>query len=170
MWITARDFLKNVIKWSAKYREGDSRNLNLYGIRKSELDPFYDTIIKELQSGWSKSQTVKEIYVEGYDGSLSNAFDHLVKIEEKEKHNFAEQPYKRTMTETLKYKTGSTVKEKDYITREGVFRHLWMNTALTEEHREYFYGKYPEVMRICACIRVFCMVFEKKMSSYSISL
>ena len=80
VWITAWDFLKNVIKWSAKYRERDPRELSVYGIRQSKIAPFYDTIIKGLQAEWSKSQTVKEIYAEGYDGSLSNAFDHLVKI------------------------------------------------------------------------------------------
>ena len=146
----------------AKYREGGPRELSVYGIRQSKLDPFYDTIVKELRSGWSKSQTVKEIYAEGYDGSLSNAFEHLVKIKEKEKQNFVEQPYKRTMTEPLKYKVGSAGKEKDYITHEGVFRHLWMNATLTEEHREYIYDWYSEVMRICACIRDFCRVFERK--------
>ena len=42
------------------------------------------------------------------------------------------------MTECLKYKTGSTGKEKDYITREGVFRHMWMNTELTDDQRDIF--------------------------------
>ena len=49
------------------------------------------------------------------------------------------------MTECLKYKTGSTGKEKDYITREGVFRHMWMNTELTEDHKKYIYEKYPNI-------------------------
>lgn len=146
----------------AKYRDGDPKELSMYSIRQSKLDPFYDTIVKALHAGWSKSQTVKEIYAQGYAGSRSRAFEHLVKIEEKEKQSFMEQPYKRTMTETIKYKTGSAGKEKDYITREGVFRHLWMGTALTEYHREYIYGKYPEIMRIHACIRDFRTIFERK--------
>ena len=35
--------------------------------------------------------------------------------------------------ETLKYKTGSNGKEKDYISRGGLFGHLWVNTVLMEE-------------------------------------
>ncbi|HJK11974.1 MAG TPA: hypothetical protein O0Y14_00205, partial [Methanocorpusculum sp.] len=115
----------------AKYREGDPKELSMYGIRQSKLDPFYDFIIQCLNSGWSKSKTVKAIYEKGYCGSISNAFEHLCRIEQKEKKCFEPQPYVRTMTECLKYKTGSTGKEKDYITREGVFRHMWMNTELT---------------------------------------
>lgn len=38
------------------------------------------------------------------------------------------------MTEGLKYRTGNIGKEKDYITREGVFRYMWMNTELTTAH------------------------------------
>lgn len=44
----------------AKYREGDPKELSMYGIRQSKLDPFYDFIIQCLNSGWSKSKTVKQ--------------------------------------------------------------------------------------------------------------
>ena len=43
------------------------------------------------------------------------------------------------MTEALKYRTGSIGKEKDYITREGIFRYMWMNTELTVEHKNFIY-------------------------------
>ena len=46
----------------AKYREGDPEELSMYGIRQSKLDIFYDFIIQCLDSGWSKSKTIKEIY------------------------------------------------------------------------------------------------------------
>lgn len=49
----------------------------------------------------------------------------------------------RTMTEGLKYRTGSIGKEKDYITREGIFRYMWMNTELTVEHKNFIYDHYP---------------------------
>lgn len=42
------------------------------------------------------------------------------------------------MTEGLKYKTGSIGKEKDYITREGIFRYMWMDTELTVTHKTIF--------------------------------
>lgn len=146
----------------AKYRKGNPKDLSMYGIRQSKLDPFYKFIVQCLHSGWSKSKTVKAIYEKGYTGSKSNAFEHLVKFEEKENKLFEEQPYKRTMTEGLKYKTGSVGKNTDYITREGVFRHVWMNTELTEFHKKYISAHYPKVSELHSCIREFRKIFEKK--------
>lgn len=46
----------------AKYRKGDPKELSMYGIHQSKLDPFHDFIIDCLKEGWSKSKTVKAIY------------------------------------------------------------------------------------------------------------
>lgn len=146
----------------AKYREGDPKELSAYGIRQSKLDSYYEFIIQCLNSGWSKSKTVKAIYEKGYSGSNSNAFEYLCKIEQRERKCFSPQPYVRTMTESLKYKTGSKGKEKDYITREGIFRYMWMNIELTDDHKNYIYDKYPNIRELHSCIREFRDIFEKR--------
>lgn len=64
------------------------------------------------------------------------------------------------MTECLKYKTGSKGKDKDYITREGVFRYMWMNTELSDNHKEYIYEKYPNIWELQCCIREFRNIFK----------
>lgn len=64
----------------AKYCKGDPKELSMYGIHQSKLDPFHDFIIDCLKEGWSKSKTVKAIYEKEYSGSKSNAFDYLCKI------------------------------------------------------------------------------------------
>lgn len=146
----------------AKYRDDDPKKLSMYGIKQSKLDPYYDFIIECLNSGWSKSKTVKAIYEKGYSGSKSNAFEYLCKVEEKEQKCFEPQPYVRTMTEGLKYKTGSKGKHTDYITREGVFRYIWMNLMLSEEHKKYIFEKYPRLSVVYCCIREFREIFEKR--------
>ena len=106
-----------------------------------------------LNSGWSKSKTVKAVYEKGYDGSKNNAFDYLIKIEERKCKTFEPQEYIRTRNEALKYKAGSTGKQENYITREGVFKHMWMNMDLTEFQRAYIiinlriYGKSTVVLK-----------------------
>lgn len=144
----------------AKYRKGDPKELSMYGIHQSKLDPFHDFIIDCLKEGWSKSKTVKAIYEKGYSGSKSNVFDYLCKIEQKENKCFEPQPYVRTMTECLKYKTGSKGKDKDYITREGVFRYMWMNTELSDNHKEYIYEKYSNIGELQCYIREFRNIFK----------
>ena len=109
---------------------------------------------------WSKSKTVKAIYEKGYSGSKSNTFDYLCKIEQKENKCFEPQPYVRTMTECLKYKIGSKGKDKDYITREGVFRNMWMNTELSDNHKKYIYEKYPNIWELQCCIKEFRNIFK----------
>ena len=146
----------------AKYRTGDPKELSMYGIKQCKLDPYYDFIVECLQKRWSKSKTVKALYEKGYSGSKSNAFDYLCKIENKLETEFEPQPYIRTMTECLKYKTGSAGKEKDYITREGVFRHMWMNVKLTEEHKNYICEQYPQIPELSCCIKHFREIFEKR--------
>ena len=90
----------------------------------------------------------------------TDVFDYLCKIEQKENKCFEPQPYVRTMTECLKYKTGSKGKDKDYITREGVFRYMWMNTELSDNHKEYIYEKYPNIWELQCCIREFRNIFK----------
>lgn len=68
----------------------------------------------------------------------------------------------RTMTEGLKYRTGSIGKEKDYITREGIFRYMWMNTELTVEHKNFIYDHYPAVWELHCCIKEFRNIFKKR--------
>ncbi len=57
-------------------------------------------------------------------------------------------------------KTGSKGKDKDYITREGVFRYMWMNTELSDNHKEYIYEKYPNIWKLQCCIREFRNIFK----------
>ena len=64
------------------------------------------------------------------------------------------------MTECLKYKTGSKGKEKDYITREGVFRYIWMNTEHSDNHKKYIYEKYPNIWELQCCIKEFRNIFK----------
>ncbi len=60
----------------------------MYGIHQSKLDIYHDFILECLYSGKSKSKTVKAVYAKGYTGSKSNAFDYLLKIEQREGKSF----------------------------------------------------------------------------------
>lgn len=49
---------KNTI---AKYRKGDPKELSMYGMRQSKIDPYYDFVVQCLQNRWSKSKTVNTV-------------------------------------------------------------------------------------------------------------
>ena len=65
------------------------------------------------------------------------------------------------MTEALKYRTGSIGKEKDYITREGIFRYMWMNTELTVAHKNFIYDQYPAVQELQSLHKRVSKIFLK---------
>ena len=145
-----------------KYRSGEPKELSQCGIRQSKLDVYYEDIVKCLKNGLSKSKTLELIYELGYDGSRSNVFDYLTKVESKEHNNFKPQSYISNKTEAMDYKTGSRGKDADYITREGIFKHVWMNLEITDAHRRYIYNKYPSMYEVHNCIREFRCFFKRK--------
>ena len=85
-----------------------------------------------------------------------------MKIEKREGKTFEPQPYIRTMTEGLKYRTGSVGRDEDYITREGIFKAMWLNINLSDFHKKYIYEQYPSLWELHSCIREFRKVFEEK--------
>lgn len=112
-----------------KFKEGDPKKLCQSGINQSKLDVYREEIYKCLADGYSKSRTVKYLFLLGYDGVKSTAFDYLVKIANITGRYFAPQPYVRTHTEAMKYKSGS--KGKKQITLQEVVYSVifgWMRT------------------------------------------
>lgn len=58
---------------------------------------------------------------------------------------------------------GSKGKTADYITREGVFKHMWMDVSLTDLHECYIYSKFSNLCELHICIREFRNIFKKKL-------
>lgn len=144
----------------AKYRAGDPGELCRSGIQHSKLDVYFEEIQYCLFNGYSKSRTVKYLFSKGYAGARSTAYDYLCKMELLLDRHFAPQPYVRTKTEAMKYKTGSKGKEKDYLTRSGIFRWLWMDeTLLMRDHIDYLFREYPKIAEIRKCIHHFRKIF-----------
>lgn len=61
---------------------------------------------------------------------------------------------------------GSKGKTADYITREGVFKHMWMDVSLTALHKRYIYRQIPNLWELHTCIREFRNIFKKKGSTF----
>lgn len=145
-----------------RYREGEPLTLCQGGIRRSKLAPYHDMIVECLNGGYSKSKTVKSIYAEGYTGALSTAFEYLSKLELHTGKEFAPQPYIRTHTEAMKYRSGSKGRDSDYITRAGVFRYLWTNMELSDYQRDYILKQFPVIYILKKCIKDFRRIFDKR--------
>lgn len=52
--------------------------------------------------------------------------------------------------------------DTDYITRAGIFNHIWMGIELTDMHKKTLWDKYNVLYEISACVSEFRMIFNKK--------
>ena len=50
----------------------------------------------------------------------------------------------------------------DHISRNGIFRFLWMNLEITNSHKSYLMDAYPQLRILMSCIREFREIFQKK--------
>ncbi len=151
---------------ASKFKSGDPVALSEYGYKPSKLDVYRSHIIACLHKGFSKIKTTDYVSGLGYTGSSSNTYDYLIKVEEALNMKFEPQPYVRTLTRVNDNHTGTNGENESYITRAGVFKHLWMNTKLSEYNRKYIFEKYPVLYKIKNSIDEFRQMFKLKNVSW----
>lgn len=123
-----------------KYLEGDYDSLcrkNFY----SGMDQFYDYIIKELSSGVSRKDVFRSLIQKGYKGGQTAAYDYMNKIIERFHIDIA--VYRSSSSDAIQKK--KKLQKYDHISRNGIFRFLWMNLEITDSHKSYLMDTYPQL-------------------------
>lgn len=140
-----------------KYLYGDYEALCKKDFR-SGMDQFYNYIINALSSGVSRKDVYRNVIEKGYKGGQSAAYDYMNKIIERFQIDVA--IYKSSSPEALQKK--KTLQKYDHLSRNGIFRYLWMGAELSANHVAYILENYPELRELMRCIREFREVYEKK--------
>ena len=96
------------------------------------MDQFYDYIVKALTSGISRKEVYRNVIEKGYKGGQSAAYDYMNKIVERFQIDVA--IYKSSSPEALQNK--KTLQKYDHLSRNGIFRYLWMGMELREILRQ----------------------------------
>lgn len=143
-----------------KYAVGVPKMLLETGFQFGKLDNYIDKILICFDEGCSKSETLNHIQELGYTASKRNAYDYFKKIETILEQPFAPPMVARKKTQTRNNRAGSTGCKYDYITRNGVFQYLWMNSELSQNHVEYIFNEYPLLYEIRKCIQTFRKIYE----------
>ena len=68
--------------------------------------------------------------------------------------------YKSSSPEALQNKKG--LQKYDHLSRNGIFRYLWMGMELRENLKAYILQKYPKLRELMHCVREFREIYEKK--------
>lgn len=115
-------------------------------------------IIKELSSGVSRKDVFRSLIQKGYKGGQTAAYDYMNKIIEGFHIDIA--VYRSSSSDVVQKK--KKLQKYDHISRNSIFRFLWMNHKITDRHKAYLMDTYPQLRTLLSCIREFREIFQKK--------
>ena len=125
------------------------------------MDPFRDIIIEELKAKIHQADIIRHITEKGYTGTKINAQIYIRKL--CEECNISASKYRSGWNSLGTKRTGSGKSmDADYITRAGIFNHIWMDIELTDMHKKYLWDKYNVLREISVCVSEFRLIFNKK--------
>lgn len=140
-----------------KYLNGDYESLCRKDYR-SGMDQFYDYIIKELSAGTSRKDVYRRLLTKGYLGGRTAAYDYMNKLIERFQIDIA--VYKSSTAEAIQKK--KRLQKYDHISRNEIFRFLWMGVEITEAHKKYLMDNYPQIKELLRCIREFREIYQRR--------
>lgn len=145
-----------------KYREGDPMKLCHHGRKgKSKLDPFRDIIIEQLRAKIHQADIIRNLSQNGYTGTKTNAQIYIRKL--CAEYNISASKYRSGGNSLGTKRTGSKKSmDADYITRSGIFNHIWMGIKLTTNHKKYIWNKNTVLYELSACVKEFRRIFAEK--------
>lgn len=142
-----------------KYLEGKPYNL-CRSNRQGVLDVFKDFILKEIQKGMTQVAIIRELREMGYTGTATNARQYICSAAKQYGLEIAK--YRNASSKCMETANIGQKHKADYITRKGIFNHLWMGMELTSWHHRQLWQKYPVLQETELCIRQFREIFDKR--------
>ena len=124
----------------------------------SGADRYYDYIMKSLASGMIRKDIYREIKKQGYSGQVSTAYDYMNKLIAV--HGIEIAVNRSSSIEAITRR--KQLNKFDHITRQSVFRFLWMNDTVVSGYRDYLIKTYPIIYELYKCIKEFRQIFKEK--------
>jgi len=141
--------LNTTYKRVRKYLDGDPENLCISGRKKanrsSKLDDYKGSILQMVLEGRRYKEILSVLKSEGYSGGYSILCEYC---------------------NSLKGISGNALKkmkvDKAFINRRDIFKHIWSDKAIDENHKSTVFARHPELVYIEACVKDFRNVYEQK--------
>lgn len=150
--ITGKDY--RTVK---KYLKGDP-DLLCKSNKRSPLASYTDFIINHIMEGQTVSELARQLQDVGFHFTHSNIRHFITKVAKEHGLKIA----KYCHSSRKNNKDGEAISKMEYITRKGIFNHLWMNIEITRTHRDYLWMRYDVLPELDICIRKFREIFDKK--------
>lgn len=150
--ITGKDW-----KTIKKYLDGAPEQL-CKGSKRSPLDIYTGFIINSIKDGQTAMEIARQLKAKGNNTTLTNIRKFVSDLAKE--HGLDIAKYRCTPSKSDREENHSP--KMDYITRKGIFNHLWMKIELTPAHREYLWEQHDSLLELDICIREFRDIFSKK--------
>lgn len=151
---TILDCSRNTIN---KYYDAKVEEVCLKVNRESILDPYYDDIVKSLQSGMNLKDTYGHIVTLGFSGGRSGASHYMNRVAEELQIDV--QKYHSASSETIVKR--KAVQAHDYMKRSRIFKFLWMDEQLENHQKEHLLTSYPILGELYTAILEFRQIFNE---------
>jgi len=153
---TMLNYSRNTVK---KYYDAKMDDVCQKKTRESIFDPYYDDIIKSLQSGMSRTDTFNHIVSLGFTGrSRSGANSYMNQVAEQLQIDV--QRYNSASPEVIKKRTAA--QKQDYMKRSRIFKFLWMDEQLEHHQKEYLLTTFPVLGELYVAIQEFRQIFNER--------
>ena len=140
-----------------KYVTGDPEKL-CRSTKYSNIAPYRNFIIDSLKNGLSQSVIAQKLKELGYVGKITTARNQIRVIE----RQYGLSEARKAGTPEGEKISADKVKAFDYITRKGIFNHIWMQNNLTSQHKEYLWQEYKTILpELEQCVRHFREIFSR---------
>ncbi|WP_242871646.1 transposase [Acetobacterium wieringae] len=113
--------------------------------------------MKALASGMIRKDIYREIKKQGYPGQVSTAYDYMNKLIAV--HGIEIAVNRSSSIEAITRR--KQLNKFDHITRQSVFRFLWMNDTVVSGYRDYLIKTYPIIYELYKCIKEFRQIFKE---------
>ena len=100
---------------------------------------------------------LRRLIPKGYKGGHTAAYDYMNKIIERFHIDIA--VYKSSSSDAIQKK--KKLQKYDHLSRNGIFRFLWMNQEITDSHKSYLVETYPQLRTLMSCLREFREIFQR---------
>ena len=140
-----------------KYLEGEP-DLLCKSNKRSLLVIHTEFIIRSIKEGRTASSIAKQLKEEGAKYTLSNIRAYVTRLAKE--HGLKMAKYSRTSVQHDQ--EGNDQPKKKYITRKGIFNHIWMKSEIDSESREYLWKNNDILPEIDRCVREFRDIFIEK--------
>lgn len=105
----------------------------------------------------------RSLIQKGYKGGQTAAYDYMNKIIKRFHIDIA--VYRSSSSDAVQRK--NKLQKYDHLSRNGIFRFLWMNHETTDRHKLYLIDTYPQLRTMMSCIREFREISQKKKTCHA---